>query len=382
MDVHKRKIQQFAKYSYAVTLPIHWIKHQFSSTEKNRDKVNHKRAEQEDDIQTEDMVVDMYEMPDGSLQLYSSGKLTPKQHEIEHLDLDEFLRENPNFIKDKFIKSVLISFYMNGSIGVEIVSKNPIPEDFIAQIEKTQTRLLLNWNMTRISSRHISIKNLFQETPDNFYQDEIPRYLRESFIILHGMIEDFLTACEGNTYDILTSIADRDDKIDRNYFFIVRQIRNFFENPFIKKPLNYSHKKLIDLRLLAKIIEDVGDLMKEVASILHEFKKFIQILDLRAYIIEFFKELLDGYNTLADLLSKNVSFSGSVDSKHAFALLPWIQEKRLRGKLLLEKWDKYIAGTPIITEKFTFQEYYKASILINNLQSIYLKIFEFSNLFI
>lgn len=382
MDVHKRKIQQFAKYSYAVTLPIHWIKHQFASTEKNRDKVNHKRADQEDDIHSEDMVVDMYEMPDGSLQLYSTGKLTPKQHELEHLDLDEFLKENPNFIKDKFIKSVLISFYMNGSIGVEIVSKNLIPEELIAQIEKTQTRLLLNWNMTRISSRHISIKNLFQETPDNFYQDEIPRYLRESFIILHGMIEDFLTACEENKYDILSSIADRDDKIDRNYFFIVRQIRNFFENPFIKKPLNYSHKKLIDLRLLAKIIEDVGDLMKEVASILHEFQKFIQILDIRSYILDFFKELLDGYNILADLLTKNVSFDGSLDSKHAFALLPWIQEKRLRGKILLDRWDKYISKTPIVTEKFTFQDYYKASILINNLQSIYLKIFEFSNLFI
>ena len=100
MDVHKRKIQQFAKYSYAVTLPIHWIKHQFSSTEKNRDKVNHKRAEQEDDIQTEDMVVDMYEMPDGSLQLYSSGKLTPKQHEIEHLDLDEFWFAQMNHFKE------------------------------------------------------------------------------------------------------------------------------------------------------------------------------------------------------------------------------------------------------------------------------------------
>jgi len=382
MDVHKRKIQQFAKYSYAVTLPIHWIKHQFTSPEKSRDKINHKRADQEEEIQSGDMVVDMYEMPDGSLQLYSTGKLTPKQQEIEHLDLDEFLKENPNFIKDKFIKSVLISFYMNGSIGVEIVSKNPIPEELISQIEKTQTRLLLNWNMTRLSSRHISIKNLFQETPDNFYQDEIPRYIRESFIILHGMIEDFLAACEENKYDILMSIQDRDDKIDRNYFFIVRQIRNFFENPFIKKPLNYSHKKLIDLRLLAKIIEDSGDLMKEVASILQQFQKLIQILEIRSYIIEFFKELLDGYNTLADLLSKNVSFDGSIDSRKSFALLPWIQEKRLRGKILLEKWDKFIAQTTIVTEKFTFQEYYKASILINNLQSIYLKIFEFSNLFI
>ena len=90
------------------------------------------------------------------------------------------------------------------------------------------------------------------------------------------MIEDMLTAVEEKKYNILNDLPERDDKIDRYYFFVVRQIRNFFENPYIKKPLNYSHKKLIDLRLLAKFIEDCGDLLKESANILSKLHIFLE----------------------------------------------------------------------------------------------------------
>ena len=305
--------------------------------------------------------------------------MKPKIEQPIMFDLDQYLKDNPHFIQDRSICPILISYYMNGTVGVDIISKNPIPEDLITQIERIQSRLLLNWNTSRINSRHLLIKNLFTETPENFFQEEIPRYLRESFIILLGMIEDMLTAVEEKKYNILNDLPERDDKIDRYYFFVVRQIRNFFENPYIKKPLNYSHKKLIDLRLLAKFIEDCGDLLKESANILSKLHIFLETMELRDYIIIFFKALKDAYSHLYDLLNKTVTSNASQELMDV-SILPWIQESRNHGKELQDMWNSFSPKLSLLSEEYSFKDYYDGSLLISSMQALFLKIYDFTNI--
>jgi phosphate uptake regulator len=386
MNIEKRKIQQFAKYSYAITLPIHWVKANHLDSEKEHYQSNHRVAGGIDD---ESPIVNVYENIDGSLSIYSED---PKQKDqVEEpilIDLDEFLKENPRFISDRFIQMILISYYMNGAVGIELVSKNLIPEELIAQIEKTQSRLLLNWNTSRINARKILIKNVFSETPDrDIFNEEIPRYLREIFIILVGMIEDILSAIEENNYEILNTIAERDDKIDRYYFFIIRQIRNIFEKPF-SKPLNYSHKKLVDLRMLAKFIEDVGDQLKDSALIIYKIQTFMEKVQLKEYIMRYLKVLKEAYGDLSDLLAKNLKKPESEKKKETqsgmklnISIMPKIQEFRVQGRQLMDEWNQMAPKLVLFNEQFTFKEYYDGSRLITAMQSVFLKIFDFTNLF-
>jgi phosphate uptake regulator len=378
MDIHKRRIQQFAKYSYAVTLPIHWIKRNHL----DKPRASDKKANHVSQLATPNLepVVNLFEMSDGSLQIYPDLPSEAKEENMALLDLDDMLKQNPAFIEEKVIQMLLISYYMNGFTGVEIVSKNPIPDEFVNQVERTQDRLLFNWNTSRINAFKILIKNVFSETPENIFQEEIPRYLRESFIILLGIIEDIESSLKDKNYEILASIPARDSKIDRYYFFIVRQIRTIFDNPQISKPLNYNHKKLVDLRLLSKLIEDVGDLLKESSETIYSLQKFITAIDLQPYLLDFFKTLRESYEILADLLAKWVLQKES-QSQMKLKIMPHIQLFRQRGKILFLKWEEISAKFKINDLNFAFQDYYRGSSLIYSIRDVYDKLFDFTNLF-
>lgn len=48
---------------------------------------------------------------------------------IYRFDLDAVLKKNPKFIDEKGIQLILISYYMNGAVGVEILSKSIISKN-------------------------------------------------------------------------------------------------------------------------------------------------------------------------------------------------------------------------------------------------------------
>ncbi|WP_457558188.1 PhoU domain-containing protein [Candidatus Harpocratesius sp.] len=368
MELNQRKIQKFAKYSYAITLPKYWIqKHGLSPSSNSQ---NPKR----------ETVINMYEQADGSLALYPTSLEKSKKNVIYRFDLDAVLKKNPKFIDEKGIQLILISYYMNGAAGVEILSKSIIPRKLIEQIEQAQERLLFNWNLNQMSNHKLLIKNVFSESPESIFQEEIPRYIRECFSILIWMLDDLQESLETQNFERISSLNDQDQKIDRYYFFIVRQIRTIFEHPQISKPLNYSHKKLIDLRLLAKIIEDVGDSLKEIANILGDLHKVIIELGLLNYLKDFFIIIHDEYGILADLLRDFVSEKGSSVGMNE-NVMSLIQKFRRDGSVLEKKWLTLSPNTQILQDGHTFYDYYRVACLIENLESVFKNIFDFTNIF-
>ncbi|MHA1584177.1 MAG: PhoU domain-containing protein [Promethearchaeota archaeon] len=390
--IHQRRIQKFAKYSFAITLPVHWVRHNYlpdkngkngKITKKKNRKINRSDNEHSNNSDLSiapDSTINIYEMPDGSLQLYPEKRKTKKNKRIHILELDELIKENPNFIKEKGITFMLISYYMNGATGVEIQSKHPIPPEFIDQVEKLQGQLLFNWNVTRDSSHKLLIKNVFSESPENIFQDEIPRYLRESFSILLWMLEDINSTLQNGNYDVLLNISKQDQRIDRYYFFIVRQIRTIFEHPQISKPLNYSYKKLIDLRLLAKLIEDVGDSLKDCAKILYEFQGVIKNFGIQDFLIRYFNVLIDAYSNLSDNLKDNV---GRRSPQMGFntKIMSLIQQYRKIGKKLNNEWVQLAKSIQIDHNQHIFIEYFYGSQLIQDLEAVFKNIFDFTNIF-
>ena len=322
----------------------------------------------------------MVEQADGSLALYPVTYEKPIKNHIDLFELDDVLKRNPSFIKDKGIQLILISYYMNGAIGLKIMSKNPIPPELVSQIEQTQSRLLFNWNLNRISSRELLIKNVFPENPENIFQEDIPRYLRESFSILLWMTDDIQSALKNNDYEKLKDLNDQDQKIDRYYFFIVRQIRTIFDNPQITKPLNYSHKKLIDLRLLAKIIEDVGDSLKDIGNILRDLHEFIRDIGLMDYLREFFIIFQEDYGILADFLKVSVA-----EKTPSFGMneeiMKLIQKFRKDGRFLEEKWQELSPDKDVFQNGHKFQDYIRGARLIEDLEEVFKKVFDFTNVF-
>lgn len=371
MEIHKRRIQSFAKYSYAITLPVHWIK-------KNH-LIREKLSPKSDKDLENGPTVNIYENPDGSLSIYPSKANEKEKRREFTIELDEYLKQNPNFVKDKAIQMILISYYMNGATRLEILSQKHIQREFIDQIEDILTRLLLNWNLNRESNYKLYIENALTESPENIIEERIPQYLKESFSKLLWMIDDILTAIKEKNYQNLSKIKELDMKIDRYYFFIVRQIRTIFDNAQISKPLHFNHKKLVDLRLLAKFIEDVGDNLKNVADIMIDLHKFIQDIEMNEYLINYFITLQKIYEELQKQLKKNVEKRESSIGMNP-EIMKIIQSSRKIGNSLEQDWNK-VASRVKISDEYSFMEYYDGARLIQNLVEIFTKIFDFTNLF-
>ena len=373
-DFYKRKIQKFSKYSYAITLPSDWIKkHHLERSQSIKTK------EWKEDV---DPAVNIYEMPDGHLEIYVDKDFSPEEPNLARIDLDEFIDNNPKFIEQKSIQMILISYYMNGSKGLEIISKNSIPNEIIHQIENTQSKLLFNWNMSKISSRRILIKTVFKERAKDIFQEQIPRFLRESFAVLLGILEDFIASLESDDCNILKNVPTRDKKIDRYYFFTVRQIRTIFERPKLSEPLNFSHKKLVDLRLLAKFIEDVGDIFKEIAIILVQIKSFLKEINLKEYLLEYFKVLYNAYSLLSDELRKSLSSQDTTVGMNE-QIMDLIENFREDGMRLEERWGEVadqIEVSSLISD-YEFSDFFQGSRLVKNLEESFKKVFDFTNLF-
>jgi phosphate uptake regulator len=372
MEVHKRRIQSFAKYSFAITLPVHWIKKNHLIREKSKSK-------SKKDLEN-DPTVNIYENPDGSLSIYPAKVKAQEKGKKFTIELDEYLKQNPNFIKDKAIQMILISYYMNGATRVEILSQKQIQREFIDQIEDILNRLLLNWNLNRESNYKLYIENALTESPENIIQERIPQYLKESFSRLLWMIDDILVAIKEKDYKNLTNIKEQDMKIDRYYFFIVRQIRTIFDNAQISKPLHFNHKKLVDLRLLAKFIEDIGDNLKDVAEIIYNLHEFLKDIDINDYLVNYFTILQEIYDELLKQLKKNVVKRESPVGMNP-EIMKIIQDARKKGNVLEQDWKKIASKVEILGDRYTFIEYYDGARLIQNLREIFTKIFDFTNLF-
>lgn len=373
MKIFERKIQPFAKYSYAITLPIHWIK-------KNKLDVRKKDG-------TNGKLINIFENPDGSLQIFlKKDTISESEKILDRINLNEYLGEGPDsseesrhFIKDKTIQMLLISFYMNGSYGVEILYTNPIPKEIISQVEHTQQKLLFNWNLTILSSRKIEIKTIFDERTADIFEKDIPRFLRDSFSILLSVIEVIIESLNTDEYMGLENIREQDSKIDRYYFFIVRQIRTIFENPKINRPLNFSHKKIVDLRLIAKSIEEAGDLFKECSTIIFNFHEFLDIIDFKPYLLKYFKVIYKIYSDLADKLRASLSqHHTSIGMNEQIMAL--IESSREYGKVLGEEWTEIARDIPMDEIKGGYMEYFQGAVLIHTLEEIFAKIFDFTNL--
>ena len=372
MEIHKRKIQSFAKYSYAITLPVHWIK-------KNHLIRGNSLPKSDKDLEN-GPTVNIYENPDGSLSIYPAKIKEQEKKKHFTIELDDYVKQNPNFIKDKGIQMILIRYYMNGATKLEILSKKQIQREFVDQIEQILNRLLLNWDLNRESNYKLYIENALAESPENIIEERIPQYLKKSFQHLILMIDDILSAVKSNDYEILTKINERDMKIDRYYFFIVRQIRTIFENAQISKPLHFNHKKLVDLRLLAKFIEDTGDKLKDVAEIILNLHEFLKDIDINEYLVNYFTTLQEIYDDLLKQLKINVEKRESLVGMNP-DIMKIIQDSRKKGNALEQSWEEIASKVEILGDRYSFIEYYNGARLIQNLREIFTKIFDFTNLF-
>ena len=93
-----------------------------------------------------------------------------------------------------------------------------------------------------------------------------PEILKRMSAAVRGMYGDILDALVSRDRGNLETLAGRDDEINRQYFLLVRLIRDAITDPKLADIFNLESINVMDYRIAANIIEGIGDAIVDLAN--------------------------------------------------------------------------------------------------------------------
>ena len=99
--------------------------------------------------------------------------------------------------------------------------------------------------------------------PSTFPPEKI---LRREYSIASSMHRDAVRAFVGGDLHLAGNVVARDVEVDRLYFLLVRILRTIIQRPGLSERLGVRAIACLDYRLMASLVESVGDLGVEVAE--------------------------------------------------------------------------------------------------------------------
>jgi len=120
--------------------------------------------------------------------------------------------------------------------------------------------------------------------PSSFPPEKI---LRRGYTIAAGMHRDVVTALVDGDINLAKSIMARDDEVNRLHFLLVRILRTIIQNPSLTEKLGVRTIECLDYRLVASLVEAIGDECVRVAMKTVELKGTKLDEDLKKSLVDF-----------------------------------------------------------------------------------------------
>ncbi len=158
-------------------------------------------------------------------------------------------------IAGPLLRRNLVAAYLRGYEVIEIDISKDSYKKVISSIEDLQ-KILIGLEIVEESEKRIVV----QCFTTNEYQLESLLYRMDS--ISRQMYIDAIKAYEKGDIELAENVRRRDNNLDRIYFLTVRIIRARIVNPLTSKNERLS---LLDYRLLARDLEEIGDIGEEIA---------------------------------------------------------------------------------------------------------------------
>lgn len=140
----------------------------------------------------------------------------------------------------------VISAYLS---GYEVIEVTKPAKDFTESLHKL-LNLLVGLEIVEESKERIILQCFVKEGYD------VRSVLYRMDAVSRSMYLDAAKGLEEGDSELLESVRSRDDRLDRLYFLAVRLIRSLASSPSLN---NQERVFLVDARLVAKILEEIGD---------------------------------------------------------------------------------------------------------------------------
>ncbi len=222
-----------------------------------------------------------------------------------------------------FLDREIVGKYLLGFDIIRVETKKRISFEARATIKEAATRLV---GLEIVEEDYSSVVLQCLLDPSGFPPEKI---LRRGYAIAAGMHRDAVSAFIDGDSKLATNVEARDDEVNRLYFLLVRILRTIVQNPSIGEKLGVRPIECLDLRLVASLVEAIGDESVSVASKVVEMANSRLAEDLRKLLLD-----LHAVCFAAHQKALSAFFSGDVEEAQN---VKRIHEKIERTSMAIEK---------------------------------------------
>jgi len=154
--------------------------------------------------------------------------------------------------------------YLMGSNIIKIMGRKMITSEDRERI-KSSMRRLVGLEIMDEDSKSMTLQ--FLPEPSTLDPEKIVRRMAS---LTKGMLRDTMEAVTSEDSKMLSLITERDDEVDRLYFLLVRAIRTATMDPEVAERYNPTPVECLDFRVLASILESLGDAISELSQMSSE----------------------------------------------------------------------------------------------------------------
>ncbi len=255
-----------------------------------------------------------------------------------------------------FLSREIIGYYLLGSDIIRIESKKHVDSKMRDTVKGTVDRLI-GLEIVEEDQSSIVLQCLLK--PSVFPPEKI---LKRAYAIISGMHRDVLNALTDGNVQLARSIIVRDNDGNRLYFLLVRILRTIVQNPGLSERLGVTPIDCLDYRLVASLVEAIGDECVRIAMKASELKG--------AKLAGNLQTLLSEFNSLcyaAHEIALNAFLIGNVE------LAEEVRSKREKTEKTLAEIEKATKAqslkvvTPILAVAALLKQIYEHSVDIADL---------------
>lgn len=303
MTMDLRKVQLTGGSSIAVTLPKSWI-------EKSR-------------LQPGD-VVGCTQQPDGSLAIHAHAK---GERELQRYVVEAGEEEA------EYLFRKIVAAYLSGYDVIAVTSRRPLPPAARLSIREA-VRRIMGLEIVEEEPNSITVQDFLD--PREFHMDKA---LRRMSMLTQAMQEEAFQALLDPQPDVLRSLKDRDDEVDRLYWLVNKQYHAMLRDASYAAKMDLTASQALNFLLAARLMERTAD---HAARIAEQALQVPQGKQTDAFMARLEKE----GRRAADLFKEAVQTFLKKDAKKANAVID-AADAFLRSQEKLLKDAAALGGEPV-----------------------------------
>jgi phosphate uptake regulator len=209
-----------------------------------------------------------------------------------------------------YLSREIIGKYLLGFDIIRVESKDRVSFEVRDTVKSAVDRLI---GLEIVEEDYSSIVLQCLLEPSGFPPEKI---LRRGYSIAASMHRDVVNALVDGDVPLATSVMARDDEGNRLYFLLVRILRTIVQNPSLSEKLGVTPIECLDYRLVASLVEAIGDEGVRVAMKTIELKGAKLAEDLRKLFVDFHSTCFEAHeNALNAFLAGDIKLAEDVRNR-------------------------------------------------------------------